>query len=168
MGCYLVGRQRHLHSRQAPKDSVSHTFWTPGRKRDPMADPLAIKYLQRSLGDCYGQPPAFGGFLFYNFCGEWSHFFLILSRGMKGDKGAPGAGRVNPGRLGVTGDLRILFRWGTLLSRILPHCCWHPCGPQSFPEGSQERIQRHGAKWKWKHSLGTVSSIACREPRRLF
>lgn len=95
-----------------------------------MADPLATKYLQQSLGDCYGQPPAFGGFLFCNFCGEWSQIFLILSRGMKGDKGAPGAGRVDPWRLGVTGDLRILFTPVPYTPSLLLASVWTPVMPR--------------------------------------
>lgn len=110
-----------------------------------MADPLATKYLQQSLGDCYGQPPAFGGFLFCNFCGEWSQIFLILSRGMKGDKGAPGAGRVNPWRLGVTGDLRILKYHSCLIySLTAVGICVDPSHAQRGLKNRSRNMRQNG------------------------
>lgn len=95
---------------------------------------------------------------------------MILSRGAKGDEGAPGAGGVNAVLSGVTGDLRTLFRWGTLLSLTLPSLLLATMSTPAMPRRVPRMMTdpETGPKRKWGHRPGTVSSIAYREPRGLF
>lgn len=61
-------------------------------------------------------------------------------RGMKGDKGAPGTGGVNPGRLGVKGDLRILFTPVPYTPSLLLASLWTPVMPRRVSRMDPETL----------------------------
>lgn len=72
-------------------------------------------------------------------------------QGDEGDKGAPGAGKVNPGRLGVTGDLRILFHSCPMYSLTAVGIRVDPSRAQKgLKNGSRNKRQRGNGDTAWE------------------